>query len=305
MISKQDFIRESLDLNLFFLRIMKEHAIFLEAALPSKNITLKNRADALKNRFTLLLAQAVSLSNGVIDSKLLHANEIVTKHTLQAEKVTQYFSGIMIDSRLTFLEYSLKAGPSNKDISKLTEPVRVLNQHSLTAVNMIIQYKTKLKNDVSSCRLFIDVYPSLIDHILREAIYFSKLLSKLQNGIEIDMKTDVIMHESFWDEIMSEHSFFIRGLLDPDETKLFDLANDFGKEFEDLRKKASGLNKSKKDISDLTSKTLMSAKKLRDFKDQGAQGILNCKIKSVIIPLLADHVLREANHYINLLESYN
>jgi len=236
---------------------------------------------------------------------LLHADEIVTKHTLQAEKATQYFSGIMIDSRLTSSEYSLKAGPGNKDISKLMEPVRRLNQHSLAAVNMIIQYKTKLKNDISSCKLFINVYPSLIDHILREAIYFSKLLSGLQKGVEIDMKTDVIMHESFWDEIMSEHSFFIRGLLDPDETKLFELADDFGKEFEDLKKKASVLNKSKKDISDLASKTLISAKKLRDFKNQGVQGILNCKIKSIIIPLLADHVLREANHYINLLESYS
>ena len=30
---------------------------------------------------------------------------------------------------------------------------------------------------------------------------------------------------------------------------------------------------------------------------------LNCKIDSIILPLLADHVLREANHYIRLLES--
>lgn len=33
----------------------------------------------------------------------------------------------------------------------------------------------------------------------------------------------------------------------------------------------------------------------------GAEGILQCKIRSVILPLLADHVLREANHYIRLL----
>ena len=32
-------------------------------------------------------------------------------------------------------------------------------------------------------------------------------------------------------------------------------------------------------------------------------GIDACRIRSIILPLLADHVLREANHYIRLLEA--
>jgi len=305
MISKQNFVRESLALNLFFLRIMKEHSIFLEAALPSKNRILISQAEALKNTFTMLLSQAVYLSDGVIDSNLLQANEIVTKHTLHAEKKTQFLSGIMIDSRITFLENSLKPCTGNEDISRLTGPVYMLNQRSLAAVHMIIQFKTKLKNEVLACRLFTTVYPSLIDHILREAEHFSKSLLKLQKGMEIHRKEDLNEEEAFWDEIMSEHSFFIRGLLDPEETELFNIADNFGKEFEDLREKAAALNKSELAPSGLTANTLNSAKKLRDFKEQGTEGILDCKIKSMIIPLLGDHVLREANHYINILESYS
>ena len=33
----------------------------------------------------------------------------------------------------------------------------------------------------------------------------------------------------------------------------------------------------------------------------GVEGIEACKIRSLILPLLADHVLREANHYLRLL----
>ena len=51
----------------------------------------------------------------------------------------------------------------------------------------------------------------------------------------------------------------------------------------------------------VTSDTLMETIKLRDFKQAGTKGIVDCKIKSIILPLLADHVLREANHYIRLL----
>ena len=46
----------------------------------------------------------------------------------------------------------------------------------------------------------------------------------------------------------------------------------------------------------------MLTQKFRDFKQAGVEGIEICKIKSIILPLLADHVLREANHYLRLLE---
>lgn len=48
--------------------------------------------------------------------------------------------------------------------------------------------------------------------------------------------------------------------------------------------------------------TLEKTIELRDFKAAGTQGLLNCQIQSIILPLLADHVLREANHYIRILE---
>ena len=41
-----------------------------------------------------------------------------------------------------------------------------------------------------------------------------------------------------------------------------------------------------------------------DFKKAATKGILGCEIKSIILPLLSDHVLREANHYLRILEAY-
>jgi hypothetical protein len=65
------------------------------------------------------------------------------------------------------------------------------------------------------------------------------------------------------------------------------------------------MNDTSLNLSDLTSNTLEEATKLRDFKAQGTEGLLSCKIKSIMVPLLGDHVLREANHYINLLETFS
>jgi len=284
---------------------MKEHSIFLEAAFTLKDRNLISEADNFKNEFTRLLSHAICLSEGVVPSSALESNEIVTKYTLDAEKATQFATGIFIDSSLTSREYSLIPSTTIKNISMLTEHVYMLNQHSIAATEMIAKFKSKLKSDVLSCKIFTNTYPLLIDHILREAIFFTELLIRLQNGIEIDMKRDAVEQETFWNRIMSEHSFFIRGLLDPTEVELFDISNNFGKEFEVLRKEASSMNKFSLGLSTLTDNTVTATTKLRDFKAQATEGLLGCKIKSIIVPLLADHVLREANHYLNLLDSYS
>lgn len=305
MISKQKFINQSLELNLFFLRIMKEHSIFLEAAFVSKDKNLISQASSFKNEFTMLLSHAICLSEGVIPSRVLESNEIVTKYTLDAERATQAASGIFIDSSITAREHSLSPGNNNKNISMLTEHVYSLNHHSIAATQMIAKFKKKLLQDVLSCKTFTNTYPLLIDHILREALFFAELLTRLQNGIELDMKTDILEQETFWNRIMSEHSFFIRGLLDPTEVELFDIANNFGKEFEVLRKEASNMNESSLDLSSQANNTLKQTIKVRDFNAQATEGLLECKIKAIIVPLLGDHVLREANHYINLLTSFS
>ena len=102
---------------------------------------------------------------------------------------------------------------------------------------------------------------------------------------------------------MMEHALFIRGLLDPSEEKLIDTSNDLANEFKDLIKKAK--NMTDMTMNDITRDTLLQTVKIRDFKKAGTDGIINCKIKSIILPLLADHVLREANHYIRILNNYD
>lgn len=306
MITKQKFINQSLEINLFFLRIMKEHSLFLEAAFGIKDKELITEADNFKNEFTKLLLQAITISDGVIPAHVLATNEIVTNYTADAEKATEFYTGIDIDTKLTELEKSLT--PANnaipKNLSKLTEDVYSLNHRSISATKALIRFKTMLLNDVLSCKVYTTAYPLLIDHILREAKFFVSLLTKLQNGTEIDMKNDVLDSESFWNRIMSEHSYFIRGLLDPTEEELFKIANNFGDEFAVLTKEASAMNKASLDMSNLTDKTLDETIKLRDFKTQGTEGLLSCKIKSIIVPLLGDHVLREANQYIHLLKLF-
>ena len=97
---------------------------------------------------------------------------------------------------------------------------------------------------------------------------------------------------------MMEHALFIRGLLDPSETELIHSADGFAKDYSELLTSCHAAHRQTLGIN-----SLEETIKFRDFKIAGTQGIEQCKIRSVILPLLADHVLREANHYIRLLKA--
>lgn len=151
------------------------------------------------------------------------------------------------------------------------------------------------------CKLFTVNYPLLIEHIIREAKLYRLYVEQIENNNDID-KDDIRKNELFWNQIMMEHSLFIRGLLDPSEAELISTSNKFANEFSELIKKADEITEMT--MSSITNDTLTEVIKLRDFKKAGTKGIVDCEIKSIILPLLADHVLREANHYIRLLKSY-
>lgn len=152
--------------------------------------------------------------------------------------------------------------------------------------------------------MFTVNYPLLIDHILREARLYLFIVETLQAGGCPDLAQSIFEQEQFWNRIMGEHAKFIRGLLDPTEEALFDRADELGNEFDRLLFDAVSAIDMTTTRSDLTEESLRATLEIREFKRQGTEGLLACQIRSIIIPLLGDHVLREANHYLRLLQMF-
>lgn len=301
MISDQRYVTLSLELHLFFARIMKEHALFLEAGFMPKDSKFASEADYYKKEFERLLSSVVSMSNGMIRPNVLQSGEIITDFTLGTEQKTQNLTGININQNITVQESKLHS-ESNPQVSpNLVRNVSQLNANAKKLLNGLISFKQRILEGVLSCKLFTANYPLLIEHILREAKLYLSLVNDLENRVDIDAK-DVRETELFWDQIMMEHALFIRGLLDPSEEALIDTADEFADEFKDLIEMAQTMTTAT--INNVTDETLNQTIELKNFKQAGTDGIARCKIRSIILPLLADHVLREANHYIRLLETY-
>lgn len=303
MLSDTEFVSQSLKLNLFFARIAKEHSFFIEVAIPWKNCNLIQEAEMYKNEFAKVLAENVCLANGVLPQEFLKAGEIVTPLTFQAEQASEFYSGYSLNTNITQAELALEAGgvPSS---AALVDAVTRLNQQAMALTTGLIGFKSRLLNDVLSCRVFTFNYPLLLDHILREARFYLNMLERIQGRITVDPTADLAQQEIFWNRIMAEHAKFIRGLLDPTEVQLFNTADNFGKQFDQLTAEALMLLDRTTSIQDVTEESRRATIAIRDFKVQGTEGLLTCQIRSIAHPLLGDHVVREANHYLRLLNRF-
>jgi len=304
MLSSNEFIRQSLATHLFFARIMKEHSFFLQVNFTPRDYNYTQQADAYRRAFDCLLEEVVPLSNGVVSPEVLQSGEVVSQYTLSAERLTVFYTGVQIPTDLTQAEAQLMGMGTMLGNPALEQRVYLINQKAMGLISGLIQFKSVILTNVLSCKMFTNNYPLLIDHIMREAKLYLLMIQRLQNREEMDIEREAFEQETFWNRIMAEHSKFIRGLLDPTEEVLISKANDFANEFDQLTEEAKAAMDKTMALSGLTDDSLKATKDIRDFKAQGTKGLIECKIKSIIIPLLGDHTLREANHYLRLLNEF-
>jgi hypothetical protein len=190
------------------------------------------------------------------------------------------------------------------------EIIRQFNMQVYQAVASIWAYKRKVLGLILSCKIVSNNIPLLVDHTSREAYYFSKRLKELNEGKLIPLPEAIIKENVFFLKIMADHSKFIGHLLDPSERKLVDQARDFSNDFDQLLFQAQDLDHMRPQsetpplLDQFLDQNRVSVVSLRDFKKTARDLIEACRIKSNIPALLADHVYREADHFLHIIDDF-
>ncbi|MGG0937148.1 DUF2935 domain-containing protein [Brevibacillus centrosporus] len=192
------------------------------------------------------------------------------------------------------------------------DPQRIydFNQVVYNAVSHIWAYKRHVLGLIIRCKIGGNNFPLLVDHVSREAAYFRNRLEQLNTGT-LDPLPDAVINENvFFLRIMADHAKFINHLLDPSERKLVEQARDFSHDFDQLLFQAQDLDSMRPQsqtqplLDQFVDQSRVSVRQLRDFKKTARDLIEECRIKSIIPPLLADHVFREASHFLEILDSF-
>lgn len=190
------------------------------------------------------------------------------------------------------------------------QQIAAFNNQVYQAASSIWAYKRKVLGLSLRCEIRSNNFPLLLDHTSREAAYFGERLKELNEGKLRPTPAKIIKENVFFLRIMADHSKFIGHLLDPSERKLVDQAREFSHDFDQLVFQATDLDSMRPQsetqpiLDHFLDENRVSVVALRDFKKTARELIEECKIKSIIHPLLADHVFREAERFLHIIDMF-
>src|SRR5690606_9661312 len=148
---------------------------------PIKNSKLILDIDDLKKDFESFLLEVFYLSNRRISKKVISSNQLVTPYTMNTEILTEFYTGICIDTEITKLEMNLEPMYDTCYSPNLYKKVHNLNIEAIKLVKKLIYMKQSLLEDTLSCKIFITLYPLLLEHTFEEAEVYLNILMKLQD----------------------------------------------------------------------------------------------------------------------------
>jgi len=152
------------------------------------------------------------------------------------------------------------------------------NRPTIELVRRFLDVKRQMEKEQEAGRLKSLAWPTFFEHVALEGERFANRLEKFSQGkVEYD-RSEVL---NFWTRIMADHADFVAHLLDPEEKALIQKAMQSAGAWR-------GMKGGSKDKVDDQLDSFIT------FKKTAQAGVEAGKIKSIIHPLLADHVLREA-----------
>jgi len=205
---------------------------------------------------------------------------------------------------------AIETKAQNFTIQSDPKQIQQFNIEVHNSASMIWAFKRKILGLIINCKISGNNFPLLVDHTSREAAYFANRLKELNEGKLKPQPAAIIRENVFFLRIMADHAKFIGHLLDPSERKLVEQARDFSHDFDQLLFQAVDLEAMQPQsetvplIDKLLDENRVSVKSLRDFKKSARDLIEACKIKSIIHPLLADHVFREAERFLQIIDLF-
>ncbi|MEM1505897.1 DUF2935 domain-containing protein [Domibacillus sp. 8LH] len=188
--------------------------------------------------------------------------------------------------------------------------IKQFNSKVYQAAASIWAYKRKVLGLILRCQIRSNNYALLVDHTSREAAYFAKRLKELNEGKLKPLPEAIIKENVFFLKIMADHAKFIGHLLDPSERKLVEQAREFSHDFDQLLYQAIDLDSMRPQsetaplLDQFLDQNRVSVVSLRNFKKTARDLIEECRIKSNIHPLLADHVFREAERFLHIIDMF-
>ena len=300
MLSDNDFIRESLITNLYYLRTLREYCARIQVSLPEKYQEYINISQSLAKRCEELGKELLQISNNKIPQSSIYSHIFVTKYTLECELLTEKLFDIDINTNLSEIEENLTPGEIEAN-EELVEKITNLNERIIILAGEFILFANDLYDKVKNQDVFTFYYNSLNTYLVSEVEVYIGELERLNQRLLND-PSFVTDFEFYRNAFLYGIATFIRGEIDPIYTETWNKANDFTKEYKNIVLEYKNMQLTPENQKNMTLNSLELARRFKTFIEECIEKLLKKELYFISAPITKDNALTAVNYFIYNLE---
>ena len=302
MLTEEEFYKESIDANLYYLRTMRDFCINIELSFYGNN-PYKARAELLARRSQDLGREIVTKTNGKVPSKGLDYQIFYTEYTLLTEKLTEKLFNINLATDITESQLELTPTDTFEITDELIRTITSINDRALSIANDFITLAKEIRDEMTSNNLFSYSYPTMYNFMIITIELYIGELNRLKERIRKD-PIIALDTEYGYNITAYEITSFLRGLIDPNATSYIEVLNNILNEiYPGLLEDYNSLPLSPENQQNLTERSIAVIRRIRLLISNMLRDLLDAKLYFIIEPLAIDNFYRGINYFLYALDA--
>ncbi len=299
-----DFISFAIENSLAITRLMYDHVLFLNIIIrfvKNKNIEEFNEE---QEEYKMLLLELLTFADKKVTAKFIRESILITDYTDLLESKTDIMSKLTIDPDINKLSLNINAKPSNYAFTN--EDKEKLKMYMIRLIEMLKKslkryYKLKDEHDLKELEMFFD--GNLISHFIHECKLFIYTIDFFNKQIKFTPSYVYCLNFEIA-QLSYDHCNYIYQMNNP----VSDIYN------KSIDESLIGYHNmlieeqipmSPQSIKILNEQCQACTSNFIKWNNEMLKSIIHDSYYNLIIPLLYDHILREANYFNYLLENFS
>ena len=304
MLTEEEFYKESIDTNLYYLRTLRDFCINIELSFYGDN-PYKSRAALLARRSQDLGREIVTLTNGKVPTKGIDYQIYYTEYTLPIERLTEKLFGINLATDITKMELKLIPTDTFDINDEIIKSMTSMNERAVDIANEFIMLAREIRGEMTSNNLFSYSYPTMYNFMIITIELYIGELNRLKEMIRKD-PIIALDTEYGYNITAYEITSFLRGLIDPNATSYIEVLNNILNEiYPQLLEDYNSLPLSPENQQNLIERSIAVIRRIRLLLSNMLKDLLDAKLYFIIEPLAIDNFYRDINYFLYILGADN